>query len=276
MPQEIPSENVCLTAPEAENSSFFFPYQFVYETLPGALLFPRNMPCWGCHLVTEGEATLVMGDDSYLLRRGDLFFTFYCVPYRLERIRGIKYLYISFLGNGVPEKLADYGIQPKQPVRRGMGTLIDHWFGGLGKCTEDNLTTLTSGILYYTLALLPPIKALHDDTSPEKQNDTVITAIRSLIDQGYGNSAMNLDYVCKLYNYHPKYISRRFREVVGSSFSEYLQTCRMAQARKLLRETNRTIGEIAAAVGYQNQLYFSRVFRKCYSISPTAYRLRKE
>ncbi len=276
MPQEIPMENVCLTVAGEENGNFFFPYQFVYETLPGALIFPRNMPCWGCHLVTEGEATLVMEDVSYPLQKGDLFFTFYCLPYSLEHIRGIKYLYISFIGNGVTEKLTDYGVQPKQPVRHGMGDLIDHWFGGVGKCTEENLTTLTSGILYYTLALLTPLQVPSDDTSAEKQTDNVITAICSLIEQGYGNSALNLNYVCKLYNYHPKYISRRFREVVGSSFSEYLQACRMAQACKLLRETNRTIREIAAAVGYQNQLYFSRVFRKCYSVSPSEYRLGKE
>ncbi len=276
MPQEIPMENVCLTVAEEENGRFFFPYQFVYETLPGALMFPRNMPCWCCHLVTEGEATLVMGENNFLLRTGDLFFTFYCVPYRLEHIRGIKYLYISFIGNGVADKLMEYGVQLEQPVRHGLEELIDHWFGGLGKCTEDNLTTLSSGILYYTLALLPAPEMPDDDASAEKQPDNVIAAIRSLIDQGYGNSALSLEYVCKLYNYHPKYISRRFREVVGCSFSEYLQACRMAQARRLLWETNRTIGEIATAVGYQNQLYFSRVFRKCHSISPSAYRLGRD
>ena len=125
----------------------------------------------------------------------------------------------------------------------------------LSVCNENNLTTLTKGLLYYTLALLPT----EGRSDPQCSSD-VISQIRSFIECSYGNSALSLDYICRIYNYHPNYISRRFYEATGSSFSEYLESCRISHAKPLLLETELSIHDIAAGVGYHNAMYFSKVF----------------
>lgn len=60
------------------------------------------------------------------------------------------------------------------------------------------------------------------------------------------------------------------------SVAQYLLSLRMVNAQSLLENTDYSVGEIAEIVGYDNQLYFSRVFKKEYGISPAQYRKRAE
>lgn len=66
-----------------------------------------------------------------------------------------------------------------------------------------------------------------------------------------------------------EHLSRQFKKEVGTSFSEYLTTLRMRQARKLLLTTSLRVSEIATRVGVPNMSYFSTVFRKEFQCSPS-------
>ncbi|MEF3311334.1 AraC family transcriptional regulator [Paenibacillus sp. GYB004] len=66
--------------------------------------------------------------------------------------------------------------------------------------------------------------------------------------------------------------SRRFRSMFGVNPSEYLSELRLDRARTLLQETVWTIDKIAAACGYSNGFYFSRVFSQKMGITPSEYR----
>lgn len=70
------------------------------------------------------------------------------------------------------------------------------------------------------------------------------------------------------------HLSARFRSATGGGVLAYQTSLRMARARQLLDTTTAPIGEIAQEVGYDDQLYFSRHFRKLHEASPTEYRLR--
>lgn len=58
--------------------------------------------------------------------------------------------------------------------------------------------------------------------------------------------------------------------------AQYILSLRMVNAQSLLENTDYKIGEIAEIVGYDNQLYFSRVSRKEYGVSPAQYRKKME
>jgi transcriptional regulator GlxA family with amidase domain len=66
--------------------------------------------------------------------------------------------------------------------------------------------------------------------------------------------------------------SSRFTEVVGEPPHAYVARVRMQRAARLLRESRRTLAEIATAVGYDSESSFSRVFKKQFGSSPGAYR----
>jgi len=60
--------------------------------------------------------------------------------------------------------------------------------------------------------------------------------------------------------------------LIKISPAQYILSLWMVNAQSLLENTDYKIGEIAEIMGYDNQLYFSRVFRKEYGVSPVQYR----
>lgn len=72
------------------------------------------------------------------------------------------------------------------------------------------------------------------------------------------------------------YLYRLFKEKYDLSPQEYLLEKRLHSASKLLETTNDSIYEVSQQVGYDNQLLFSKNFRKHYGISPSKYRKVKE
>jgi YesN/AraC family two-component response regulator len=70
----------------------------------------------------------------------------------------------------------------------------------------------------------------------------------------------------------PYYLSRMFKEMTGFAFSDYVILTRIKEAQRLLRETNRSITDIAAAVGFDNFSHFGKTFKKITRISPRDYR----
>ncbi|WP_284328214.1 helix-turn-helix transcriptional regulator [Demequina litorisediminis] len=63
-----------------------------------------------------------------------------------------------------------------------------------------------------------------------------------------------------------------FRQATGGGVLAYQTSLRMGRARGLLDGTELTVAEVAAAVGYDDPLYFSRRFSRVHGLSPRAYR----
>ena len=219
--------------------------------------------------MTEGHGSVSAKNKKLVLKPGDLFFILAGTSYTITDISNLKYIYISFVGQNIPQMLAEYGIRDAVERFCGYGELIDQWFTALGLCNDNNLPTLTKGLLYYALALLP---ASMNTGTPDSIDNDVVSQICSLIDHSYGNSTLSLEYVCHLFNYHPNYISRRFREIMDCSFTDYLTNIRISHAKELLVNTELPIQTIASGIGYRNALYFSRIFRQKTGMPPTQFR----
>ena len=71
------------------------------------------------------------------------------------------------------------------------------------------------------------------------------------------------------------YLTYCFRQELGMTPIAYLNRYRVTQAKRLLKETDRTITQIALEVGFSDSGYFSRVFRREAGMSPDAYRRRE-
>jgi AraC-like DNA-binding protein len=71
----------------------------------------------------------------------------------------------------------------------------------------------------------------------------------------------------------PTYLAHLLKKETGKSFLDLLTERRMERARELLAHTEARIGEIATAVGFDDEAYFARRFRQCVGQAPREYRL---
>lgn len=82
----------------------------------------------------------------------------------------------------------------------------------------------------------------------------------------------NISRVAKIAGMAPSTLLPIFKRVTGCSPIEYLLQVRLAKAADLLRKSDESISRVAAECGFPDSNYFSRQFRKHYSVSPREYR----
>ncbi len=73
-------------------------------------------------------------------------------------------------------------------------------------------------------------------------------------------------------HYNPSWLSREIKRRTGKTYTQIVQDRRLVQAAFLLRNTNRSVADISAAVGYENVSFFHRIFAAAYGKSPKHYR----
>lgn len=86
------------------------------------------------------------------------------------------------------------------------------------------------------------------------------------------HEALSLQALSQNAGYSEYYLSRKFREISGLSFRDYLRFRRLAFALKEIRDTDRSILDIAVDYGFSSNEAFTRSFRELYGISPSEYR----
>ena len=98
-----------------------------------------------------------------------------------------------------------------------------------------------------------------------------IQQIKRYIDSHFTQN-ISLKSIAALFYMNPVYLGRLFRKSYNLYFNEYLLSLRIKEAKRLLRQTDMRMYEIAACVGFQNADYFITQFEKLVKQSPTEYR----
>lgn len=100
----------------------------------------------------------------------------------------------------------------------------------------------------------------------------LVRRARQYLRDHYGDSELSLETVANAIGVSPVYLSRLFKQETGSTFVTQLTQIRISKAVQLLNSTDRSIADIAEAVGYESQHYFSTAFKKVVGVSPNRYR----
>lgn len=103
-----------------------------------------------------------------------------------------------------------------------------------------------------------------------KGNETIKKAIRYISKNFY--KSLTLDMAAEQVHLNPAYFSTMFKQSTGSSFKEYLNMVRIEESKRLLTNTDYSIIDIALASGFEDQSYFSKVFKKYTGLTPKQYR----
>lgn len=104
----------------------------------------------------------------------------------------------------------------------------------------------------------------------EQELSPVIARMVESIRKNYGKK-LGLETFAGEYRMTPQYLSNLFAKETGRTFSGFLKMVRMEKAKELLLESDMKIYEVACAVGYPDQKYFSRVFKEYTGVSAKRY-----
>jgi len=86
---------------------------------------------------------------------------------------------------------------------------------------------------------------------------------------------ISLDEVAENVSLSPSYFSRIFKKETKTSFNSYLNNVRIEMSKKLLSDEDIALSDIALLVGFENQSYYSRVFKQITGMSPRQFREKR-
>lgn len=101
-----------------------------------------------------------------------------------------------------------------------------------------------------------------------------IKIILKYVENNY-SSKITIAQVSEAIGFSESHFMRYFKDIMGTSFVEYLKEYRLTMAARLLQCSDSSVLSIASEVGFENLSYFNRSFKKQYNMTPLQYRKGK-
>lgn len=101
----------------------------------------------------------------------------------------------------------------------------------------------------------------------QKQIQIIVDEIDRCI-KNHNDEALTLRALSRRLGYSEYYTTRKFSEISGMTFRDYLRSRRLAFALKEVRDTGRSLLDIAFDYGFSSHEAFTRAFRTAYGIAP--------
>lgn len=191
-------------------------------------------------------------------------------------------LHIGFRGISLPGQSLDH--LPFADALIELGPQKEAFMACARRIVSENERTGEVGHQLYVQALVVELLCMLLRALPvnEVQNDVPLTdAARGRADrdalvkaamyylEGHYKDELTLAELADRLHVSAAYLSRTFKALQGDSPINYLTNLRMQKARQLLRDEQLSVGEVASAVGYQDQYYFSKLFKRYFGAAPT-------
>lgn len=257
-------------------------YQYGYEQCdPGHSFGPATRNHYLFHYVLSGTGTLMADNakgetQTYSIKSGQGFLIFpgQITTYYADLRLPWEYVWIEFDGLRVKEALDLTELSMNSPVYRSHSKdlreqLVNEMMYIVHHAKESPFHLIGHLYLFfdYLMQSSKSTKLVHNN----KMSDFYIKEAISFIEQNFQNH-ITVEEIASVCGINRSYFGKIFRKSIGRSPQEFLMNYRMVKATELLKLTSLSIAEIGSAVGYENQLHFSRAFKTVYGISPRQWR----
>jgi AraC family transcriptional regulator, arabinose operon regulatory protein len=184
-------------------------------------------------------------------------------------------LWLHAAGSNVGFFLEELGVSPREPlIWLGENLHVVSLFNELLECLAPGNST--AGVFHASqvLAHLFSILIRQRRQRPGVTDGIQRVAQSILYMNEHLDQPVRMTALSALANLSPAHFTVVFKQETGSAPRDYLLLLRMHRACLLLSETNLSVKEIAARVGYLDPFHFSRVFKTFNNVSPSGYRER--
>lgn len=233
------------------------------------------------HYVISGTGTLIAENSkkesiSYSIKSGQGFMIFpnQICTYIADAQQPWEYVWIEFDGLRAKETVELSGLCVNSPVYKAKykdvaQTMKDEMLYIINH--KDDSPFHLIGHLYLFIDSFVKSSTITQISKSNNLRDFYIKEALSFIEQNFQND-ITVEEIAACCGLNRSYFGKIFHEVLGKSPQEFLISYRMTKATELLKLTSLSIAEVGSAVGYSNQLHFSRAFKKIYGISPRQWR----
>lgn len=118
----------------------------------------------------------------------------------------------------------------------------------------------------------PRVVVSYEPLDIENYADEEVKRIAKYVSVHYAEPELNVNQVSLAVGIFPSKIPTLLQRTFNCNFKQYLNAIRLAEAKRLIKETDRTIAYISRKVGYNNVTHFNRIFKQAEDISPNQFR----
>jgi len=253
----------------------------VQTTEPGYSFGPAIRDHDQIHFVLSGKGDVTINHQRFSVSEGQMFYTPEGSMWYLESDEASpwRYMWIGFCGEwgkrlldgiGINQKrltadIADISMARKLSIQLAEAMKEDTSYIGMMPCFWRIIQELMR-----TKGYVPHSKK-RPESRKEKQHDARIVEIVRRIERDY-MSEITVNELAAELSVSRAWLSRCFKEVTGKTIKEYVTDLRISHAKDLLTQTPIPIAEVAAACGYADAMFFSRMFKKVTGCTPSQWR----
>ena len=255
-------------------------FQFGWERCTPAHSFgPAARNHYLFHYILSGTGTL-MADDSkgvtqtYKSMQGFMIFPNQITTYVADKQLPWEYVWLEFDGLRVKSLLDTIGLSLDKPVYHARNKSLREDMANemlyISRHKDESPFHLI-GHLYLFLDYLLRSAADEQLEHGSKLREFYIHEALTYIEHNFQNE-ITIEDIAGVCGLNRTYFGKIFKEALGKTPQEFLLNYRMLKAAELLKLTSLSIGDVGLAVGYANQMHFSRAFKNNYGISPREWR----
>ncbi len=226
--------------------------------------------------VSEGTAHFILEGLRYDVGKGGVFLYEPGVPQEYYYVLQEKpdIYWIHFTGTGVEPLLCSLGLIVGRPLmlqaKKELSELFEQIIAEL-RMERFACTEMTEA--YFRQLLILIARNLKTDEKDKGSYHSMFDQVINRIHHEY-QKEFSIASLADSYHISCCWFIREFKRYTGYSPKQYITKLRLENAKELLNNHNLSINDVANLVGYDNQLYFSRIFHKYAGMSPSEYRER--
>lgn len=234
------------------------------------------------HYIISGKGTLVAAgsdgkDRNYSLKAGNGFLIFpgQVTTYQADPEDPWEYTWIEFDGMFAKEAVMLSGLTMSEPVYRSNEKKIAEEMKNtmltLSQDVSGHSPFRQIGLLYQIIDGFVSSASERRTPSSGHISDYYINEAMNYVEQNFQQD-ISVESIAEYCGLSRGYLNKIFQKYIGKSPQAFIIQYRMSKAVQLLKHTELSIGDVSKAVGYPNQLHFSRAFKKIYEKSPSQWR----